>query len=107
METRQPQDKKSRSSAMNYDGRSELNHFGLRLYGSNKIDNNGNRNKRNTHTAFVPNAEQLEMLYKRELALRETPNIMQKRDYDLLAKKRTQNISEGGFLSFLRRIFTL
>ncbi len=90
METREPQTMKSRKSASTYDGESELSHFGLRIFGAydpnEKIDIE--REKRNQKLAFVPTQNQIETIYKRELAERESPNLMQKRDYENLRKER-------------------
>jgi subtilisin-like proprotein convertase family protein len=88
METREPQQSKSKKTATEDTG--ELSHFGLRLFGSNDPDkkNNLGREKRNENIAYVPTQNELQSVYKRELAMRESPHIMKKRDYENLEKQR-------------------
>ena len=90
IETRQPQKAESkRSAAKNPAG--ELIYFGLRLYGSYSSSANSTKHQKRQETnAFVPNEQELEWIYKRELSIRDSPNVMQKRDYVSLINKRHQ-----------------
>ncbi len=87
VQTRNPQTSDSKKSAMDNSG--ELTHFGLRLFGSNKPGDG--KQKRHDATAFVPSARELELIYKRELSIRESPKVIQKRDYQKLINERRQH----------------
>jgi subtilisin-like proprotein convertase family protein len=103
IETRTPQNRESKKSAINNDI-GELSYFGLRLYGSyTSNDNKNNVNKRQESNAFVPTQGEIEWIYKRELSIRESPNVMQKRDYQNLVDKRqrpTEDTNKSLFSTF-------
>jgi hypothetical protein len=90
METRESHNKDSIKSAMTYKGPSELSYFGLRIYGSNDPDkkNDVQREKRNRNLAFTPTENEIHSIYKRELAIRQSPHVIEKRNYDQLLKER-------------------
>ncbi|CAF2449551.1 unnamed protein product [Rotaria sp. Silwood2] len=105
IETRAPQSDGSMRSAIE-DSTGELNYFGLRLYGSySSNDEKNNIQKRQESNAFVPTQSELEWIYKRELSIRESPNVMQKREYQSLInerQRRKENSDQSLFSSFRR-----
>jgi subtilisin-like proprotein convertase family protein len=109
IETRVPQNRESKKSAINRDS-GELSYFGLRLYGSYTSNDNKHENqKRQASNAFIPTEQELEWIYKRELSIRETPNVMEKRDYQNLIderQRRKENPDQSLFSTF-RRAFGL
>jgi hypothetical protein len=114
IETREPQNRNSKKSALTYKGPSELSYFGLRIYGSNDPDeeNNVERKKRNQNSAFVPTESEIHSIYKRELAIRKSPDVIQKRDYDHLLKERQlrkqkedEIEQDGSVFQQFRRVF--
>lgn len=109
IETRTPQTSESKRSA-NRNQAGELTYFGLRLYGSYSSSENATKyQKRQETNAFVPNERELEWIYKRELSIRDSPNVMQKRDYisSLNQKQQRRKIdnSDESLFSILRSKF--
>ena len=91
METRQPQNIESQISISDFVETGELNYFGLRIYGTNNHDDKNyvdELTKREKRFAFIPTPDEIESIYKRELAARESPNVIQKRNYQHLMKQR-------------------
>ena len=109
LETRKPRDQDSFKSALKYEGSSELSHFGLRIYGSTDLtkENDHEREKRHQKRAFTPTEEEIRGIYKREFALRKSPNVMEKRAYDQLVEERQRRKQEedGSVLQQFRRFF--
>lgn len=113
LETLKPQNMEAKRSSMLYGEASELGHFGLRLYGTHNPDekNTVEREKRQRRDAFVPTQRDLESIYKREIAARNSPHVMQKRDYQNLLNARSVSqpmANENQDLSFFglfRRAF--
>lgn len=114
METRLPQTEDSINSAFSYEGRSELSYLGLRIYGSNDPGEKdlplGTRRQQNH--AFVPSQEDIHSIYQRELQLRNSPSIMQKRDYEkllqerrALKQKRDEIDQDQSMFGHFRRVF--
>jgi subtilisin-like proprotein convertase family protein len=105
IETRTPQNRESEKSAITNDS-GELIYFGLRLFGSySSNDNKNNKQKRQESNAFIPTANELEWIYKRELSIRQSPNVMQKRDYQNVInerQRRKENSDESLFSTFRR-----
>lgn len=105
IETREPENREGRKSALKSDP-GELTHFGLRLYGSYASEQQKHAvHKRQESMAFVPSAGELEWIYRRELSIRQSPNVIQKRDYQNLMNKRhatKENESLTLFSSFRR-----
>ncbi|CAF3726887.1 unnamed protein product [Rotaria socialis] len=103
METRSPQNEGSIKSG-SFDDTGEISYFGLRLYGS--YASHGEKNniqKRQDSNAFVPTQRELEWIYKRELSIRQSPNVMQKRDYQNVMDERQapkENSQQSLFSSF-------
>lgn len=90
IETRNPQTRESRRTAQENDA-GQLIYFGLRLFGSYTSNNGTNQyQKRQESNSFVPNEREIEWIYKRELTIRESPHVMQKRDYQNLINDRQQ-----------------
>ena len=88
IETREPQNRESKLSAQE-SGQGELSYFGLRLFGSNPPENHKiSVQKRDENNAFVPTLKELQWIYERELSIRQTPNVMKKRDYKNLLNER-------------------
>ncbi|CAF3652985.1 unnamed protein product [Rotaria sordida] len=107
IETRTPQNDGSMKSAME-DGTGELSYFGLRLYGTYSTnDEKNNIQKRQESNAFLPTQSELEWIYKRELSIRESPNVMQKRDYQNLIneRQRRKENSDQSLFSTFRKTF--
>ncbi|CAF3367974.1 unnamed protein product [Rotaria sp. Silwood1] len=107
IETRTPQNDGSMKSAID-DDTGELNYFGLRLYGSySSNDEKNNIQKRQESNAFIPTHNELEWIYKRELSIRESPNVMQKRDYQNLIneRQRPKENSDQSLFSTFRKTF--
>lgn len=105
VETRKPQNRESKKSAMKNDP-GELIYFGLRLYGSYTSKNDKSFQKRQESNAFVPSKREIEWIYNKELSIRQSPNVMQKRDYQNIIKKRQQpkeDSNESFFSIFLKR----
>lgn len=92
VETRSPQTRESRRTAEENEV-GELSYFGLRLFGS-YTGNNGTdqHQKRQESNSFVPSEREIEWIYKRELSIRDSPKVMQKRDYQNLLNEREQRI---------------
>ncbi|CAF2545866.1 unnamed protein product [Rotaria sp. Silwood2] len=114
IETRKPKNEESMKSAFEYGDTAELSYFGLRIYGSKNLDekNNDKSIKRDHKSAFVPTYNQIESIYKRELVARESPKIMQKRDYQNLIKQRqlrkqneNQVRQDQSYFGLFRRMF--
>ncbi len=107
IETRTPQTRESRKTSIKND-LGELIYFGLRLYGS-YTSNNGKNNfqKRQETNSFVPSESEIEWIYKRELSIRESPNVMQKRDYQNLIneRQRRKDTSDQSLFSTFRKKF--
>ena len=107
IETRAPQNYESKKSAMNGDF-GEMTYFGLRLFGSYLPNSEENDvPKRRESQTFIPTQHELEWIYKRELSIRQSPNVMQKRDYQNLINERhhrKENSDESLFSKF-RRVF--
>jgi subtilisin-like proprotein convertase family protein len=108
IETRTPQNRESERSAITND-LGELSYFGLRLYGSYSSNNEQKTNiqKRQESNAFIPTEEELEWIYKRELSIRQSPNVMQKRDYQNLIneRQRRKENSDQSLFSIFRQKF--
>lgn len=107
VETRKPHKETSVKSHM-LDDIGELMHFGLRLFGSySSNDVKNNIQKRQDSNAFVPTQRELEWLYERELSIRESPSVMQKRDYQEVLNKRqvhNENSDQSLFSTFLKKL---
>lgn len=90
METRQPQTEESIKSAAALGNTGKLSHFGLLIYGSNDPDqkNFGDSAKLQKKPAFVPTQREITLIYHREIAARQSPNVVQKRNYENLLKQR-------------------
>ena len=105
IETREPQNREARKSAQDSEP-GALTHFGLRLYGSYSSNKEKNGlHKRQESVAFVPSTRELEWIYRRELSIRQSPNVIQKRDYQNLMNKRhtiKENENLSLFSSFRR-----
>ncbi|CAF3842179.1 unnamed protein product [Rotaria magnacalcarata] len=107
METRSPQNEGSIKSA-SLDDTGEISYFGLRLYGSYAShEEKNNIQKRQDSNAFVPTQRELEWIYKRELSIRQSPNVMQKRDYQNVMNERqvSKENSEQSLFSSFRKTF--
>jgi proprotein convertase P-domain-containing protein len=107
VETRTPKTRESERTAMKNDP-GELIYFGLRLYGSYTSNNEkSSLQKRQESNAFVPTEEEIKWIYKRELSIRESPNVMQKRDYQNLIDKRQhlKDNSDQSLFSTFRKKF--
>ncbi len=107
IETRTPQNRESKKSAINNDV-GELSYFGLRLYGTYTSNDKQNKmNKRQDSNAFIPTQNEIEWIYKRELSIRESPNVMQKRDFQELINKRQRPVdnSNQNLFSTFRKAF--
>ncbi|CAF0789709.1 unnamed protein product [Adineta steineri] len=107
VETRTPQNHDAEKSATRNDA-GELNYFGLRLFGSYiSDDSKNNMQKRKASEAFVPSSNELEWIYKRELSIRQSPNVMQKRDYQNLVdeRQRRRETSDESLFSIFRKKF--
>ncbi|CAF2019698.1 unnamed protein product [Rotaria magnacalcarata] len=89
IETRQPQTEEARQSAFDYGDKGQLGHFGLLIYGSNSPDqmNSNGETMQSPKLAFAPTQDEIKVMYKRELAVRQSPNIIQKRNYQNLLKE--------------------
>ncbi|CAF4594129.1 unnamed protein product [Rotaria sp. Silwood1] len=114
IETRKPTNEESMQSALNYGDTGELKYFGLRIYGSYDLNdkNHARSIKREHKFAFIPTQREIELIYKRESAARESPNIMQKRHHQNLIKQRQlrkQNENEApqhkSYFELFRRTF--
>ena len=114
METRIPQTIDSTRSALIYEGRSELGHFGLRIYGSNDLEETDVlREKERTQTkAFMPSEGEIDSIYRREFHLRTASTVMHKRDYEklrnerqLLKEQRSEIEQDNSVFGYFRRIF--
>jgi hypothetical protein len=105
VETRQPQNRESRRSAKENDS-GVLSYFGLHLYGSHETNaDKTSINKRHESNAFVPSPAELEWIYRRELDIRQSPNVIKKRDYQNLIDKRSsqqKNENPSLFTTFRR-----
>ena len=86
VETRRPQTRESLKSAKE-EPTGALKHFGLLFYGSFAEEETKHRPGSNTF-AFTPNDDELRTIYNLELSLRQSPHLMQKRDYQNLLKER-------------------
>jgi subtilisin-like proprotein convertase family protein len=97
IETRKPENPESERSAANNEDLGELGHFGLRFFGTHRPEDKTNQEqaKRSQSNAFVPTQREIESIYKRELSVRETPNVVQKRDYQNLMKERRIHQQNG------------
>ncbi len=107
IETRTPQTRESKRTAI-INNSGELTYFGLRLYGSyTSNDEKSNIQKRQDSNAFVPRQQELEWIYKRELSRRQSPNVMQKRDYQNLIneRQRRKETSDQSLFSTFRKSF--
>lgn len=107
IETREPQTRESRRSAM-ANSIGELSYFGIRLYGSYTSNNVKNSiQKRHQSNAFVPTSREIEWIYERELSIRETPNVLKKRDYTNLLNERqhAKEIEKPSVFSSFREKF--
>jgi hypothetical protein len=107
IETREPENRDSKKSAAKSDP-GEFAYFGLRLYGSYSSEKDKTTvQKRQESHAFVPSTRELEWIYQRELSIRQTPNVMQKRDYQNLVNERQVRKAnpEESLLSSFRRAF--
>jgi subtilisin-like proprotein convertase family protein len=107
IETRTPQTQDSKRTAFKYDS-GELIYFGLRLFGSYTSNNDKiNLQKRQELNAFVPSQKEIEWIYKRELSIRQSPNVMQKREYQniLNEKQRPKDNSDQSLFSIFRKRF--
>ena len=111
METREPQNRYSKISASLFENPSEISYFGLRIYGSKDLDekNDVQREKRNRNLAFTPSEAEIQSIYKREIALRQSPHVLAKRDYDQLVKERQlrklEDQQNGSVFQRFRQIF--
>jgi hypothetical protein len=109
IETRRLHDSQSEGSSLTTKDLGELSHFGLRIYGSydpvEKKDSQ--KEKRNKNYAFIPTQSEIESIYKRELAARESPNIMQKRDYQNLLKEKQLRKKQDQIVKKDQSIFAL
>ncbi|CAF1145419.1 unnamed protein product [Rotaria sordida] len=115
METRDPENKESIKSALEYGDVGELSYFGLRIYGSNNPDDQNHEKsmKREHRFSFVPTQNDIELIYKREFAARTSPNIMQKRHYQNFIKQRqiqkqqekNKIQQDRSYFGFFRRMF--
>ena len=96
VETRTPQTRESRRTALENEA-GELIYFGLRLFGSYTSANGTSQHqKRQESSSFVPNEREIQWIYKRELSIRESPRVMQKRDYQNLINERQQQTDVVG-----------
>ena len=106
VETRTPQTRESRRTAVENEA-GELSYFGLRLFGSYAGNNGtGQYQKRQETNSFVPSEREIEWIYKRELSIRESPKVMQKRDYQNLINEREQrveNVDQSLFSTFRKK----
>lgn len=107
IETRTPQKRESKRTALkNVDG--ELSYFGLRLYGSyTSNDKSSKIQKRQESNAFVPSKREIEWIYNRELSIRQSPNVIQKRDYQNIITKRQppKENSDHSLFSIFKKSF--
>ncbi|CAF1134015.1 unnamed protein product [Adineta ricciae] len=73
-----------------YSDTGELQHFGLRIFGSYspKANSKADQDKRYPRRAFVPTKREIEEIYNREFAARKSSNLMQKRDHQNLMKQK-------------------
>lgn len=91
IETRTPQNDLSKLSSMTGDT-GELVYFGLRLYGSySSNEDKNNIQKRHESNAFIPTQQELEWIYKRELSIRQSPNVMAKREHQNILHEKQSN----------------
>ncbi len=107
IESRTPQTRESKRTAIENDS-GKLNYFGLHLYGSYTSKNEkSNFQKRQELNAFTPTQQELEWIYKRELSIRQSPNVMQKRDYQNLIHERQgpNDKSDQSLFSTFRKRF--
>ncbi|CAF0806074.1 unnamed protein product [Didymodactylos carnosus] len=89
-----------------------LTYFGLKMYGSTTPDSKLDRSKRSGTDGFRPSDTEIEWIYKRELSIRDKPNVLQSRQYQQIRSqnKRTDEIKkdeqEGrSVFSSFQRIF--
>ncbi len=107
VETRTPQNHESERTANENDS-GELIYFGLRLFGSYSSNNEKLKlQKRQETNSFIPTNQEIEWIYKRELSIRDSPNVMQKRDYQNLIneRQRRKDTSDQSLFSTFRKKF--
>jgi len=71
-----------------------------------RIMKKNNLQKRQESNAFYPTEREIEWIYKRELSIRDSPNVMQKLDYQNLInerQRRKDNSDQSLFSIFLKR----
>ena len=73
-----------------YSDAGELQHFGLRIFGSysSKVNSKTDQDRRYERRAFIPTKREIEEIYYREFAARKSSNLMQKRDHQNLMKQK-------------------
>ena len=115
IETREPKTSESDKSAKQYKEIGELSYFGLRIYGSHDPTekDDAEREKRETQQAYVPSKRALQEMYLRETAARISPNMMKKRDHQVLLKEKqiqqeilNKKAEDQSWFSLFRRAFS-
>jgi len=107
VETRTPQTRDSRRTALENDS-GELIYFGLRLLGSYTSTNEKTKfQKRQESNSFIPSEQEIEWIYKRELSIRDSPHVMEKRDYQnfINERQRRKEDSDQSLFSIFRKKF--
>jgi subtilisin-like proprotein convertase family protein len=105
IESRLPTNENIVLSAIKHDV-GELKYFGLRLFGSYRIDDN-NANQASTGTAFAPTADEIETIYRKELDTRRSPQVIAKRHYQDLIKQTQLETTETDDKKEYRSLFEL
>ncbi|UJR30244.1 hypothetical protein I4U23_017782 [Adineta vaga] len=87
METRSSQKGMSKKSATEQIDEGELKHFGIRIFGSYNTKD-VEQEKRYAKRAFIPTKREIELIYNREFAARNSPNVIEKRYYQSLINEK-------------------
>ena len=104
METRSPQTREARKSAQT-EATGALRHFGLRFYGA-LAEADPSVRRRSDAQAFTPNTAELRMIYEHEFARRLSPQVMSKRAYQALIKKRREDVKYSSIFDRFRQLFS-